>query len=159
MFVMLTLLLASLTTSPALAQDLSGALTLAEEEPSDIYVIQDGDTLWDIAALNMGNPYYWARLWSINNYITNPHWIYPGDILRLSAPTAVTGEGVAVNPFSYTIGSEGARQVSISEGFVVEKGMKARGRLAHSPHTQQYLALDDLVRMCSLGIVPRLRIA
>lgn len=76
---MLTLLLASLTASPAFAQDLSGALTLAEEEPSDVYVIQDGDTLWDIAALNMGNPYYWARLWSINNYITNPHWIYPGN--------------------------------------------------------------------------------
>lgn len=76
---MLTLLLASLTTAPALAQDLSGALTIAAEEQSDVYVIQDGDTLWDIAALNMGNPYYWARLWSINNYITNPHWIYPGN--------------------------------------------------------------------------------
>ncbi len=76
---MLTLLLASLSATPALAQDLSGALTLAEEEQSDVYVIQDGDTLWDIASLNMGNPYYWARLWSINNYITNPHWIYPGN--------------------------------------------------------------------------------
>jgi hypothetical protein len=78
MHAMLTLLLASLAVPTALAQELSGALTLADEEPSDIYIIQDGDTLWDIASLNMGNPYYWARLWSINNYITNPHWIYPG---------------------------------------------------------------------------------
>ncbi len=76
---MLTLLLTTLAAPPALAQDLSGALTLADDtQQDDVYVIQEGDTLWDIAALNMGNPYYWARLWSINNYITNPHWIYPG---------------------------------------------------------------------------------
>ena len=42
-------------------------------------MVAPGDTLWEIAQAFLGNPYYWPRLWSINDYITNPHWIYPGN--------------------------------------------------------------------------------
>ena len=45
----------------------------------EYYVVAPGDTLWEIAQAFLGNPYYWPRLWSINDYITNPHWIYPGN--------------------------------------------------------------------------------
>lgn len=133
-----------LFSGTALAQRILMSKDKRPQVPQE-YLVEKGDTLWDVCDYYFGEPRKWPTIWALNPHITNPHWIYPGDILRLSAPTAVNGEGVAVNPFSYTIGSEGARQVSISEGFVVEKGMKARGRLAHSPHTQQYLALDDLV--------------
>ncbi|MCB9761970.1 MAG: LysM peptidoglycan-binding domain-containing protein [Alphaproteobacteria bacterium] len=71
-----------LLAGPAHAQD--GSLTLAgtaSAGPPDRYVIQPGDTLWDISTAFMGDPYYWPRLWSINDYITNPHWIYPGNVV------------------------------------------------------------------------------
>jgi len=45
----------------------------------EYYSVAPGDTLWEIAQAFLGNPYYWPRLWSINDYITNPHWIYPGN--------------------------------------------------------------------------------
>lgn len=45
----------------------------------DYYTVQPGDTLWEISSKFLGNAYYWPRLWSINDYITNPHWIYPGN--------------------------------------------------------------------------------
>lgn len=45
----------------------------------EFYLVAPGDTLWEIAQAFLGNPYYWPRLWSINDYITNPHWIYPGN--------------------------------------------------------------------------------
>jgi hypothetical protein len=45
----------------------------------DYYTVQPGDTLWDISSRFLGNAYYWPRLWSINDYVTNPHWIYPGN--------------------------------------------------------------------------------
>ncbi len=45
----------------------------------EYYLVAPGDTLWEIAQAFLGNPYYWPRLWSINDYITNPHWIYPGN--------------------------------------------------------------------------------
>lgn len=48
----------------------------------DEYIIQPGDTLWDICARILGDPFQWPKLWSFNQYITNPHWIYPGNVLR-----------------------------------------------------------------------------
>jgi outer membrane protein OmpA-like peptidoglycan-associated protein len=45
------------------------------------YVIVRGDTLWDIAKRYMNNPYLWPQIWEENKYITDAHWIYPGDPL------------------------------------------------------------------------------
>src|SRR6266849_3322111 len=44
----------------------------------DIYVIVKGDTLWDLSQKFLNNPWYWPKIWSLNAYIENPHWIYPG---------------------------------------------------------------------------------
>ncbi len=48
------------------------------------YIIQPGDTLWDISSRLLNSPWYWPKLWSYNPYISNPHWIYPGNELRLT---------------------------------------------------------------------------
>jgi hypothetical protein len=67
--------------------------------PPEIYVVKRGDTLWDISAHYLGGPFAWPRLWALNPSVTNPHWIYPGDQLRLSAAAGPpTAEGVPVQP-------------------------------------------------------------
>src|SRR5216683_2283757 len=64
----------------------------------DIYVIVKGDTLWDLSQKFLNNPWYWPKIWSLNAYIENPHWIYPGNKLKLipgqgpQAPTQVEPE-------------------------------------------------------------------
>ena len=55
---------------------------LAEGHP-DEYVVQVGDTLWDIAATFLKDPWFWPEIWYVNPDIVNPHLIYPGDVLGL----------------------------------------------------------------------------
>lgn len=47
------------------------------------YVVQKGDTLWDIASKFLEHPWQWSRLWQDNAQIKNPHRIYPADLLSL----------------------------------------------------------------------------
>lgn len=47
------------------------------------HVVRRGDTLWDICWFYFNNPWEWPKIWSFNPTITNPHWIFPGDLVRL----------------------------------------------------------------------------
>ncbi len=49
----------------------------------ELHVVRRGDTLWDICFLYFNDPWQWPKVWSYNAQITNPHWIYPGDLVRL----------------------------------------------------------------------------
>jgi len=49
----------------------------------ELHVVRRGDTLWDICWYYFNDPWQWPKVWSYNPQITNPHWIYPGDLVRL----------------------------------------------------------------------------
>ena len=56
------------------------------------YEVQKGDTLWGISRKFIEDPYYWPDLWANNPDIQNPHFIFPGQKLRIySGPIVVVG--------------------------------------------------------------------
>ena len=59
-------------------------LTQEAKETEGVYTIKKGDTLWDISSKFLNDPFLWPKLWEKNPYITNPHWIYPGNPIRLT---------------------------------------------------------------------------
>ena len=58
-------------------------------EGAKVYIIVQGDTLWDLSAANLGDPYLWPKIWEANQYILDAHWIYPGDPLVIPDLNAV----------------------------------------------------------------------
>ena len=56
---------------------------IVEQESGYYYTVQKGDTLWDLSERFADSPWLWPDLWSYNDQISNPLWIYPGERIRL----------------------------------------------------------------------------
>ncbi len=72
--------------TPAAAQDIPATHT-----------VRRGDTLWDLAGRYLGDPFLWPQIFRLNtDVVEDPHWIYPGEVLRLvpgaDQPSAVPDE-------------------------------------------------------------------
>jgi hypothetical protein len=124
---------AATTSAPALVR-VNEPVPLAEGHPNE-YVVQVGDTLWDIAATFLKDPWYWPEIWYVNPEIVNPHLIYPGDVLGLvtidgrervtnvRASTYRMSPQARVTPLTETVSSIPYESVSafLTTGVVLEK--------------------------------------
>ena len=54
-----------------------------EPEYPETYIVQEGDTLWDISTVFLRDPWYWPEIWFKNPQVEDPHLIYPGDTLAI----------------------------------------------------------------------------
>ena len=62
---------------------------IIETETGIYYIVQPGDTLWDLSHKFSDSPWLWPDMWNENQQITNPHLIYPGDRIKLYRRTDV----------------------------------------------------------------------
>ncbi|MCC6525273.1 MAG: LysM peptidoglycan-binding domain-containing protein [Polyangiaceae bacterium] len=111
----------------------------------DLHTVKRGDTLWDISQRYTGNPYNWPRLWSYNKQIQNPHWLYPGDHLKLRGDYGVrqTGSGVGFSNLRPTVAPD---TVFLREvGFIEDGENPAWGTIVGSPEDQMLLSEHDQI--------------
>lgn len=109
----------------------------------DYVVVAPGDTMWDLSGAYYGDTYMWPRMWGYNAHVTNPHWIYPGDILYLKSPTAVAQkQGSSTVAVAQVGQSNGSVQLPVA-GFVSKEKVEYAGRIIASPKPANMLSPLD----------------
>jgi len=132
-----------------------------QSEAPETYVVQPGDTLWNLSQRFLNNPWYWPKVWSINQELDNPNWIYPGSQIRfygsgqVSLPPPPPGDEDDIPDFEDVVGggfegdnvADRFRDVGNDRRrrafFVPNEALKDAGRVLNSPEEKQLLSNLD----------------
>jgi hypothetical protein len=150
---------AGLAPGGVLGVDVPGASEIPDKGapgPSglpELHVVQKGDTLWSLCSKYFGDPWRWPRLWASNPSITNPHWIFPGDVVRIGegtpgavapvgAPPPVAGATGMVAVNRVTAGGESSIMLR-TFGFIEAKDLDQAATISGSREEKIMLATGD----------------
>jgi len=71
------------TVQASIQEPVAAETVVYEPESPQTYIVQEGDTLWDISSVFLRDPWNWPEIWYKNPQVQNPHLIYPGDVLAI----------------------------------------------------------------------------
>lgn len=127
-------------------------VVFAQDEEPTVYLIQKGDTLWGLSDRFLRDPFYWPNLWERNQIITNPHFVFPGQKVKIypdrieveppqqavtvpPPPVEKKEEPVPVKTYTVTGG----------EGFLMEKAFSPAGHIVSTYQNRQMVGEDEVV--------------
>jgi hypothetical protein len=135
----------------------AGALDMQGDAPSgpvpEFHTVKKGDTLWSLCQQYFGDAWRWPKLWSENPIITNPHWIFPGDVVRLRTSTGEVAVAPSLGARRTGLQITSTRQGSLASnalvlrtvGYVEAKDLQASAVIGASREEKLMLSTGDQV--------------
>jgi hypothetical protein len=135
---------------PAKTSEAQGKIS---PEAEFYYTVQKGDTLWSISRKFFESPFIWPDLWQKNDQLPNPHWIYPGQKLRLYLKDGVAQFEVVdkippeANTFSSMPDKSAYYHYALIDqvGFIRTPAAESHGVLFKSKDNKRIISLGDMV--------------
>jgi hypothetical protein len=139
------------------------SITFAATREIKEYKVIKGDCLWNISKAELNDPFMWPKIWEENKWIANPHWIYPGQIIKIplyliqkeksEEEAAPTTEVAAQEPAKEEVKKEAVhirKHPIINQSFLMASGYIADtipgvGQVSDSPSGQLVFGNGDIV--------------
>lgn len=134
----------------------------AQGREGRIHTVVPGDTLWDISEAYLGSPVAWPSIWKNNPAVANPHRIYPGNQIWISATEMrpiTSDEAAAAVPIANASGAEDAGVRTVGSfpvphleriGLVSAEALETAGAILGSPEGEKWFSAHRRVWV-SLG--------
>jgi hypothetical protein len=130
-----------------------------ESEIGYNYTIKKGDTLWDISKQFFDTPMKWPDLWKENPQITNPHWIYPGNLIHLYHDEKKVNSKLLDKEKRETLRREDEKEIPYllfepidRIGFVRDKAKSPSGIIFKVENDKQLICVGDIVYIRKQGM-------
>jgi len=138
-------------------------ITFAETHKMKEYEVIKGDCLWNISKAELNDPFMWPQIWKENTWIADPHWIYPGQIIKIPVyliqnqqqeqevapiPTATSpatpSEEIKKEAVPVMKQSLVNKDLLLASGYIADT-IPGVGKIGDSPSRQLSLGNDDFV--------------
>lgn len=106
-------------------------------EADGSYVVKKWDTLWDLSQKFLRDPWRWRDIWSLNQQVSNPDLIFPGNKLRipgLGGDVGTSSAATSQSPLSAPADGEKPRALLETPDFAsLTNGLNLVGSKAEQP--------------------------
>ena len=122
----LALLVAGFSAAAPLSAQQTAPQAAPQGDAPRTHTVKKGDTLWDLAKQYLGDAFLWPEIYRLNtDKIEDPHWIYPGETLKLPGATMARGPSPAA--------AAGANATAVGNPAVAQRQQQRRRMTVFNP--------------------------
>jgi len=132
------------------------SVAFAQNREMKEHKVTKGDTLWDIAEVELKNAFLWPRIWKENTWIKNPDKIYPHQIIRIPLYLVKSGRQDAAAYQEPVISDSGKKAKSLKKQPLVDENtlmaagyitdsIPRGGKISASPSGESFFGTGDII--------------